>query len=161
MPFLWMVWVPGYISLLLSRICAQPGGNADKEGSPRDPCRFCHRENGGKSPWDGGPLINLWYTSFGAPPEGTSIFPMILLLLLLLLELIERSWKLQSLKVLQDGLEEEDSRLGGCLQIFASACRGGRVVAQGVAGGTGSLKKGIRECPPKRENFRCLDQVRI
>lgn len=84
-----------------------------------------------------------------------------MILLLLLLELIERNWKLQSLKVLQDGLEEEDSRLGGCLQIFASACRGGRVVAQGVAGGTGSLKKGIQECPPKRENFRCLDQVRI
>ena len=52
--------------------------------------------------------------------------------------------------------------------MFAGFCvcmPGGRVVAQGVAGGTGSLKKGIRECPPKRDKFQvfrqCLDQVRI
>lgn len=86
-----------FASLRLSRICAQPGGNADKEGEPRDPCRFVIMKMVGFSPWDGGPLIDLLYTSYRAPPEGTSIFPMILLLLLLL-ELIERSWKSQSLK---------------------------------------------------------------
>ena len=80
---------------------------------------------------------------------------MILLLLLLLLELIERSWKLQSLKVLQDGLEKRKivDWVGVCrfLRLHAG---GGGLLPRVSLEETGSLKKGIRECPPKRENFQ-------
>lgn len=130
----------GCIPASLKDLCAawrqcRQGGEGTK-----GPVPFCYIENGGKSPWDGGPLINLWYASSRAPPEGSSIFPMILLLLLLLLlELIERSWKLQSLKVLQDGLEEEDSRFipfGGSYfkRIGVGLCRFLRLHAGGGEG---------------------------